>query len=505
MQGARVRDIVIVGGGTAGWMTAAALAKVLGTCEYRITLVESDEIGTVGVGEATIPHIALFNTLLGIDEDAFVRETHATFKLGIEFVDWRRRGHRYMHHFGLFGADMNGIGFSHYWLRASRDGGAPDSRAFSAEAEAAYAGRFARTPGTGSPTIPKIHYAFQFDAGLYAAYLRRYAEARGVTRVEGRVGAIDQHPETGFIRAVGLNHGRSVAGDFFIDCSGFRGLLIEGALQAGYEDWSHWLPANRAWAVPCVRTEDPIPFTRATAREAGWQWRIPLQHRTGNGYVFSDAFITEDEARATLLSNLDGAPAAEPRLLNFVTGRRKRVWVKNCIALGLSSGFLEPLESTSIHLVQAAIAKMLAMFPDRDFDRVTIDRFNSESAALTESIRDFLIAHYKVTERSDTPFWNYCRTMCVPDTLLVKLDQFRRRGEVMAGNHELFKEVNWFAVLHGQGIEPASYHPIADAISKTDLHLRMRQIRSAIEMRVSELPSHGTFLKQIGTVTSNKL
>ena len=485
---------MIVGGGTAGWMTAAALAKVLGPRGPGITLVESDEIGTVGVGEATIPNISLFNALLGFSEDEFVRETRATFKLGIEFVDWRRIGHRYMHHFGLFGADMNGIAFSHYWLRALREGGDPDPTRFSAEAQAAYRGKFARTPQT-SGAAPKIHYAFQFDAGLYAAFLRRFAEGLDVVRREGRVVAVEQQAETGFIESVRLEDGRTVAGDFFIDCSGFRGLLIEGALAAGYEDWTRWLPANRAWAVPCGRAADPVPYTRATARDAGWQWRIPLQHRTGNGYVFSDAFAGEDETLAALLGAIDGAPTAEPRLLKFTTGHRKRAWVKNCLAIGLSSNFMEPLESTSIHLVQAAIAKLLAMFPDRGFDPAPIERFNADFAALCESVRDFLVAHYKITERDDTPFWRHCRTMPIPDTLAAKLDLFRRRGEVMPANHELFREVNWFAVLNGQGLAPESYHPIADVIAPEDLRTRLGQIGSAISDLVVRLPSHGQFLQ----------
>jgi tryptophan halogenase len=368
MQDNRIRDIVIVGGGTAGWMAAAALAKVVGTQAYNITLVESEEIGIVGVGEATIPPITLYNKLLGIDEDEFVRETHATFKLGIEFIDWRRIGHRYMHHFGLFGADMNGIPFSHYWLRSVREGGDPDNHHFNAEAEAARLNRFARTRDAAPTVMPSIHYAFQFDAARYAAYLRRYAEKLGVVRAEGRIVRVDQNSESGFIESVELSDGRAVAGDFFLDCSGFRGLLIEQALGAGYDDWGHWLPCNRAAAVPSARAEDPIPYTRAIAREAGWQWRIPLQHRTGNGYVFSDAFIGEDEAIAALMGRLDGPPQAEPRIIRFVAGRRRKGWIKNCVALGLASGFLEPLESTSIHLIQAGISKILSSFPDGSFD-----------------------------------------------------------------------------------------------------------------------------------------
>lgn len=489
----RVRDIVIVGGGTAGWMTAAALAKVIGTQIHSITLVESDEIGTVGVGEATIPPILLFNKLLGIDENEFIRETNATFKLGIQFVDWGRLGHTYMHPFGLFGADMNGVGFSHYWLRAVAAGGDPDNHRFVAEAEAARLGRFMRTPHK-TPDRPQINYAFQFDASLYAAYLRRFAEKRGVKRTEGRIATVGRHPESGLIESVTLADGQTVRGEFFIDCSGFRGLLIEGALQAGYDDWTRWLPANRAVAVPCDRVEDPVPYTRSTAVESGWQWRIPLQHRTGNGYVFSDAFISEDEATAALMRRLDAPAQAEPRVLRFVTGRRRKGWIGNCVAIGLSSGFLEPLESTSIHLIQAAISKLLALFPTGRHEPDLADRFNRDMDLQYESVRDFIIAHYKVSTRDDTPFWRHCRDMAVPDSLSARLESFRTRGEVMVDNHELFRETNWFPILYGQGLVPEGYHPLADVLSEDELKLRLTGIRAGIERRVAEMPGHAEYL-----------
>jgi tryptophan halogenase len=481
-----------VGGGTAGWMTAAALARRLGG-SVRITLVESEAIGTVGVGEATIPPIVQFNRFIGIDEDAFIRETQATFKLGIEFVDWVRPGHRYIHPFGLFGADMNEISFNHFWLRWMLAGGDPDPTLFNTEARAAFAGRFARTAGAGGKG-PKLSYAFQFDAGLYAAFLRRFSEALGVVRIEGRVLSAELRGEDGFIEAVTLEDGRQIAGDLFLDCSGFRGLLIEEVLHAGYEEWSHWLPANRAAAVPCERIGPPEPYTRATAREAGWQWRIPLQHRTGNGYVFSDAYLSEDRAIELLLSRLDGKPQADPRILRFTTGRRGASWVKNCVAIGLSSGFLEPLESTSIHLIHAAIVKLLAFFPDRNFDPALAARFNGEMAPLIEGIRDFLIAHYKCIEREDTDFWRYCRHMDVPDSLAAKIALFRSRGEVLSTADDLFKEVNWFAILYGQGVQPQGYHPLADALSEAELAGALDQIRAIIRQRVESLPSHQAFL-----------
>ena len=498
MDDRRIRNIVIVGGGTAGWMTAAALAKAAGTVNQSVTLVESEEIGTVGVGEATIPAILLFNKLLGIDEDEFVRETHATFKLGIEFVDWRRLGHSYFHQFGLIGADITGgVPFSHYWLRwLLRGGGDPDILRFNAEIEAARAGKFSRSEPNNRSGLPTINYAFQFDASRYAAYLRRYAEQRGVERREGRIVAVHRNGESGFIESVELDGGKRVAGDFFVDCSGFRGLLIEGALEAGYEDWSHWLPCDRAAAVPCERVEDPTPFTRSTAREAGWQWRIPLQHRTGNGYVFSSNFIAEDEAARLLLTRLDGAALAEPKVLRFTAGQRKRSWVKNCLAVGLSSGFLEPLESTSIHLVQVAVTKLLDYFPDRDCHPELVDRFNAEMDLAYTTIRDFLIAHYKVTEREDTPFWAYCRNMSIPDSLATKLDLFRRRGAAMPALQDLFREGSWFAVLYGQGLVPEGYHPLADTLSEDELALTLSKVRAAVQKRVDGMLPHQLFLER---------
>ncbi|MEO8453881.1 MAG: tryptophan halogenase family protein [Sphingomicrobium sp.] len=492
--GTKVRDFVIVGGGTAGWMAAAALAKVAGTQNRRVTLIESEEIGTVGVGESTIPPIIIFNKHLGIDEDEFVRETNATFKLGIEFVDWRRLGHQYFHNFGLLGANLNtGVEFIQYWLRSMQAGGDPDQLRFSAEAEAARVGKFGRA--AASRDLPAVNYAFQFDASTYAAYLRRYAERRGVVRREGKIVGVRQHPETGDIEAVEMADGSVVPGDFFIDCSGFRGLLIEGVYEAGFDDWSQWLPNNRAAAVPAERMAEPTPFTRAHAREAGWQWRIPLQHRTGNGYVYCDAHISDDEAARLLVERLETKPLADPRTLRFTAGRRRKSWVKNCLALGLSSGFLEPLESTSIHLVQVALLKFLDYFPDQSPDPLLIDRFNEEMRFQYETIRDFIIAHYKVTERDDTPYWQYCKNMSIPDSLAEKLELFERRGEVRPRQGDLFGEVSWLAILYGQGLVPKSHHPLADTMSEDDLDLTLARIRSAIKQRVEGLPMHEQFIQ----------
>ena len=491
-----IQNIVIVGGGTAGWMVAAALSKTIGCQNYNITLVESEQISTVGVGEATIPLITLFNNVLGLDENEFVRETNATFKLGIEFVNWKNIGSSYFHPFGLLGMDMDGISFSHFWMRWKKSGGNLDFSRFSAETEAARNSKFMRTLAEAGPaTMPKINYAFQFDASLYAAFLRRYSEARGVKRTEGKIDQVNQHPDTGFIESVVLENGVDVKGDFFIDCSGFRGLLIEQTLKAGYHDWSHWLPVNRAAAVPCESAGTLLPYTRATAQEAGWQWRIPLQHRTGNGYVFCDEFISEDKAATKLLTRLDGKPLAEPRILRFVTGARKKVWIKNCLAVGLASGFLEPLESTSIHLVQVAIAKLLAMFPRGGFNEKFINRFNDEMLYEYNDVKDFLIAHYKVTEREDTEFWRYVKHMSIPDSLQDKLDTFRLRGEIIVRHTELFKETSWFSVLMGQGFTPDSYHTIADAISDDELRLRLTKIRTGIQNRLNTMPKHADFIR----------
>ena len=500
-----IRRIVIVGGGTAGWMSAALLSKSVGTQNFDITLIESEDIGTVGVGEATIPPIITFNEVLGLDEDEFIRETQATFKLGIEFVDWRKTGSQYFHPFGVYGQDMDGIGFQSYWLRLAAMGGNPDFGRFNVETMAARDNLFGRTPKNDTSGLPRVNYAFQFDAALYATYLRRYAERRGVVRREGMIVTVDQNPENGFVTALHLKDGGVVEGDMFIDCSGFRGLLIEQTLKSGYEDWSQWLPCNRAAAVPCERAvvakpgggEMPAqitPYTRATAREAGWQWRIPLQHRTGNGYVFCSDHISDDEACEKLLSRLDAKPLKDPKILRFVTGHRKKVWNKNVLALGLASGFLEPLESTSIHLVQACLTRFISMMPRREFNPVVTGEYNRLVVAEYTNVKDFLIAHYKITEREDTPFWKRCRQMDIPDSLKTRLDVFLSQGHANTALTELFKESSWFAVLLGQGLSPRDYNPVADAVSTDELKIRMSRIRTQIQDRVAKLPAHDAFI-----------
>jgi tryptophan halogenase len=507
MRSDHIRKIVIVGGGTAGWMAAAAIAKIVGELpDLRIELIESDEIGTVGVGEATIPQITLFNGMLGIDESDFVRATNATYKLGIEFVDWTRIGHRYVHPFGFYGLNMKGIEFHHHWLKGQMLGDPHPLDDFSIGAVAGLQGRFMH-PRPDQPNSPlsKLAYAFQFDAGLYARYLRGLAEARGVVRTEGRITDVEQNGETGFIEAVVLQSGARISGDLFIDCSGFRGLLIEQTLKAGFEDWSRWLPCDRALAVPCEHGGDHQPLTRSTARGAGWQWRIPLQHRIGNGYVYSSNHISDDEAASVLLANLDGSPLAEPRPLRFTAGYRRKAWVKNVVALGLASGFLEPLESTSIHLVQSGIARLMTLFPAKDFNPIEIDRYNASHIREYVDIRDFLVLHYKATERNDTPFWDYCRTLDPPEGLASKLEMFRRNGRIFREHEELFTETSWLAVMVGQGIEANGYHPAADLLPDEETLHRLGHIREVVANTALAMPTQEQYLQQQGSVSATGL
>ncbi|HEU4670189.1 MAG TPA: tryptophan halogenase family protein [Dyella sp.] len=490
-----IRNIVIVGGGTAGWMAAAAFARVLGpACTIR--LVESEEIGTVGVGEATVPHLKLFNNLLEIDETEFVRQTQGTFKLGIQFNDWGRVGESYIHGFGELGHDLGLLPFHQCWVRARQLGFAGDLGDYSINTLAAPRGRFMASASDVPRNSPlaNIAYAYHFDSGLYARFLRRYAEARGVQRTEGKVAQVRLRPDNGFVEAVLMESGEAIAGDLFIDCSGFRGLLIEQALHAGYDDWTHWLPCDRALAVGCEKVGPPTPYTRSTARPAGWQWRIPLQHRTGNGYVYSSAHVSDDEAAATLLANLDGAPLGDPRPLRFTTGLRRKVWDRNVVALGLASGFMEPLESTSIYLIQSGIAKLLNLFPRQGISQVLIDRYNAQTRFECERIRDFLILHYHATQRDDTPFWNRCRTMDIPTSLKDNIALFRDSGRFFREGEEMFALVSWVQVMIGQGIVPQVCHPLADQVAPQELEAFMRHVRRVIADCVQAMPAHEAFI-----------
>ena len=489
-----LQQIVIVGGGSAGWMTAAALADALGK-SCTITLIESEMIGTVGVGEATIPPIRNFNQRLGIDEATFVRETAGSYKLGIQFVDWSRLGHSYFHPFGQYGAEFDTVPFYHYWMRESLAGRiAEPIDEFSMCWAMAKAGVFAHPQADRRKIQSTFDYAYHFDAGLYAAFLRRFAEARGVTRIEGRVIDVAQRGEDGFIESVTLDNGTSVAGEFFVDCSGFRGLLIEDTLKAGYENWQQWLPCDRAVAVPCAKQDTITPYTRSTAKSAGWQWRIPLQHRTGNGYVHCSEFISEDEATATLMSTLDGEAAGDPRTLHFVTGRRSRFWDRNCVAIGLSAGFMEPLESTSLHLIQYGILRLIALLPDREMSPLLAREYNAQTTAEYERIRDFLILHYKATTRDDAELWRYCSAMAIPATLQYKIDHFRGHGMLVSDERELFANPSWIAVYLGQDIVPERAPALAEMREQVPVADRMQAIRNAMRDAVAEMPAHADFL-----------
>ncbi|WP_221794592.1 tryptophan halogenase family protein [Aquisediminimonas sediminicola] len=487
-----IRSIIIVGGGTAGWMTAAALGNSLQS-GCRITLIESEQIGTVGVGEATIPPIRMFNETLGIKENDFLRATQGSFKLGIEFVNWGKKDHRYFHPFGSYGRNFDLLPVHQHWLKAQAEGDAPKLDDLCMAWAAASKGRFAPPVNDPRNVLSTYEYAYHFDAGLYARYLRGYSEQRGVIRVEGQIAGTGLNAETGFIDHVVMEDGQRLEADLFIDCSGFRGLLIEQALHTGYQDWTHWLPCDRAMAVPCASSPDFTPYTRSTAREAGWQWRIPLQHRTGNGYVYSSQFISDDEATATLMANLDGEALGDPRPLRFTTGRRNLFWHKNVIAIGLSSGFMEPLESTSIHLIQAGIAKLLALFPTRDFDPLIIDEYNRIAINEFERIRDFIILHYKLTSRDDSPLWRYCAAMDIPDTLRWKIDHFRRYGRLLAHEMDLFGAPSWLAVHIGQGNMPERTDPLMDHRT-LDGREWLGKLQRALAQSADMLPSHRDYI-----------
>jgi tryptophan halogenase len=492
-----IREVVIVGGGTAGWMAAAALSR-LTAGGVNVTLVESEEIGTVGVGEATIPPLLDFNNALGIDQLEFIRATRATFKLGIEFVNWARQGDRYIHPFGVYGRDSGGVKFHQIWLKDRQAEGSPYEPDgvgdYCLSVVAARNNRFTWPTSNPGAVLSTLRYAFHFDASLYARYLRGYAEERGVTRVEGRIEQVEQDPESGFITAVRLNDGRLVKGDLFVDCSGFRSLLLGQTLGVPYQSWQHWLPCDRAIAVPCASAAELTPYTRATAGSSGWRWRIPLQHRTGNGHVFSSAHIEEAAALDELLGGLDGAPAAEPRTLRFEAGRRERLWEKNCVAIGLSAGFIEPLESTSIHLIQSGIFKLMGLFPDSGFDQSEIDQYNAMLVDEYERIRDFIILHYAATERDDSDFWNHCRTMGLPDTLAQKLELWAGKARLFRTQLDLFTDDSWIAVLLGQRKFPRSHDPLADAFDPVQSRQFLASVRDVIEKTALAMPPHQDFI-----------
>jgi tryptophan halogenase len=489
-----VQQIVVVGGGTAGWMTAAALVKLL-PHRVQVRLVESEAIGIVGVGEATLPHIRAFNERLGIKEADFMAWTRATFKVGIEFNDWGAIGDSYIHPFGTFGYGGGEVDFHQYWLRLRQAGvPVPELQQLSLGVQVARQNRFQLPAGDPRSIASTFGYAYQFDATLYAPYMRRIAEAAGARRTEGKVVAVNLHPERGDIASLTMEDGETIAGDLFVDCSGFVSLLLGKALGEPFEDWSHWLPNDRAVAMPC-RTETALsPLTTVTAMPAGWRWRIPLQHRTGNGYVFSTDFLSEEDAASALVAAVEGEPIADPRTLRFKAGRRRRSWVKNCVAVGLASGFLEPLESTSIYLTQMAITGLIELFPDREISYVDRDEFNRLVDMEYDRIRDFLILHYHATTRNDTPYWDYVRTMSIPDTLADKLELFRRRGRVVKYREGVFLDASWIAVYLGQGVIPEGHDLRADGVPADQLAGGMARLQAEIDAAVAAMPGHRDYL-----------
>lgn len=493
----RINEVVIVGGGTAGWMTAAGLASRLGATGLSITLVESAAIGTVGVGEATIPHIRDFNRMVGIDEAEMMAATGATIKLGIEFRDWGRIGDAYFHPFGGYGEAIGPAGFHHYWVKARRAGKAGDFGSYCYPIVAARNDRFRLPPKADAGPLA-FNYAFQFDASLYGAFLAQFAQARGVERREGRIVEVMADGESGFVTGVRLESGDEVKGDLFVDCSGFRGLLIEQQLETGFEDWSRWLPCNRAWAVPCAIEGKVGAYTRATARTGGWQWRIPLQHRIGNGHVYCDRYLGDQDAADQLMADLEGEALGEPRQLFFTTGKRRKLWNRNCVAIGLSGGFLEPLESTSIDLIQSGIQNLIALFPERGCAAADVDEYNRLMDLEFERIRDFLMLHYVANQRDDAPFWRDMREMERPDSLSAKIEAFGRRGITPEYEHGLFLPLSWQSVFFGQNVMPEAWDPRVDTMGDDELAGQLSRIRETIAAAVERTGAHGDFLADYG-------
>ena len=515
-----IRKIIIAGGGTAGWMSAAALTAGLGKT-VEILLIESEDIGIIGVGEATIPTMRVFNEHIGVNEAEFIRATEASFKLGIEFRDWGHKGNRYFHPFGDYGAMHEGLSAHQIWRKLRASGDHTPLEAYSLATQMAYAGKF--FPPNPDPRSPMhdYSYAFHFDASLYAKFLRGHCEARGVKRRNAKISGVNLRAEDGAVESLTLDDGSVEAGDFFVDCTGFRGLLIEGALKAGYTDWSDYLPVDRAWAVPTSLRSNATqasprkgsgapsrlpeeasgmgqsltPYTRSTAHAAGWQWRIPLQHRTGNGHVYSSRFMDDDTARDILLNNLDAAPLKDPMLIRFVTGHRNTFWDKNCICVGLSSGFLEPLESTSINFIQLGIIRLLELFPSREIDPFLRDEYNARTLDAYEKVRDFIVLHYRINSR-DEALWRYCADMPIPDDLAYKMELYRRRGEVILRKYDHFAEPSWISIYNGQGMIPEAYDPLADRVSQAELRALMQKRRDGIQQVVAQLPTHAQFIAQ---------
>jgi tryptophan halogenase len=482
-----IRKVVIAGGGTAGWMAAASISKLIGK-NLEISLVESDDIPTIGVGEATIPSMLILHQLLGINEKEFVADVHGTFKLGISFENWRDLNEDYIHSFGYTGKDCWAAGFQHFWLKGLQKGLSKEFGEYCPELVAAKANKFAVMSNLA------INYAYHIDAGRYAGFLRKIAEANGVDRVEGKILEVSTDDHSGYIKSVKLESGKVLEGDLFIDCTGFRGLLIEQTMHTGYDDWSHWLPCDSAVAVQTRSVSPPIPYTRSIARESGWQWRIPLQSRVGNGLVFCSRYLSDDEAVQNILDNVEGETITEPRVLKFRSGKRRKHWNKNCVAMGLASGFMEPLESTSIHLIQRAIIRLIQMFPYSGIREPEVNEFNKQMDSEIHNIRDFIVLHYHVTNRTDTRFWRHCRSMSIPDSLQHRIDLFKQTGQVFKVDSELFGENSWIQVMLGQGLVPEQYHPIVDEMSDAELRRFLQGAETAVTKLVGRLPEHQAFI-----------
>ena len=496
METKKITKVVIAGGGTAGWITAALLNKVLGKV-LDITLIESAEIGTVGVGEASIPPILHLNGALGISEKEFIKATGATIKLGIEFENWRSQDHSYMHAFGEIGKDFPFCEFYHFWLKANQTQNAPDFWDFSLNYQAAKAHKFAHLKHIPNTQLAGLHYAYHFDATRYGEFLKELAQSRGVKRIEGKIESVNQCHQSGHVRSLLLKNGEQIDGDLFIDCTGLRALLIEQTLNTGFEDWSHWLPCDSAIAVQSESASDAIPYTRSIARNSGWQWQIPLQHRVGNGLVYSSRFLSDEAAKQQLLDNLPAKPLIEPRVIKFKTGRRLKQWHKNVVSVGLSSGFLEPLESTSIHLIQSAAIRLIKFFPHQGIKQSLVDEFNQQSKTEFERIRDFIILHYKLTDRDDSAFWRFCKGMDIPCSLRKKIELFKTSGKLIREDDELFAEIAWQQVMIGQGLIAEDHHPLTDALSDEQLNELFSNLKTLINSTVEQLPTHNQFLEKV--------
>lgn len=505
MADTHLKNIVIVGGGSAGWMTAAALSSLLAPETVKITLIESDKIGTIGVGEATIPDMINFNAMLGIDEAEFLKAVNGTFKLGIEFNDWGQIGESYIHPFGSIGVDMQGIDFHQYWLHAKAGGNPAPLQDYCMSSVAAARNKFMRPDPNPRSPLSHLRYAYHIDATLYAKYLRGYAETRGVKRAEGKVEDVKVDSETGNITGLTMESGDLITGDFFFDCTGFRALLTEKALNVPLVDWSHWLPCDSAQTVASERVGPLLPYTKATAKPAGWQWRIPTQHRTGNGHIYSSQYMGDDEAVDILIDGLDSKPIGEPRKIRFKTGCRETLWNKNCIAIGLSAGFLEPLESTSLFLIQQGISRFITLFPTAEISNVVREEYNKQMQKEFYQVRDFIILHYVTTERDDSPFWKYCRNMSIPETLKRKIDLFSAAGRVFRYDDELFSKESWIAVCLGQNIFPEATDPIVSSLPHAQVQHSLDSMKKAMAQAADKLPNHADFLSRYGAASQDRM